>query len=277
VIEALFRGALSREGRGAAHFAAMLMFISCQARKRSNFGNVFLPSIQHEGRDEREAFSRELCQKIGVDASENILKQGRKRSGSCSLSRQAPNPLSSRPDSHPTEFRSALGTLVSKTYRVATNNNQSENNNNHNNDRNPNNSSRPRLPTPNTITKRIGYVDAYDAVLHCDYAFVSLQGNQPAIRRQWAVPHQVVSTAGAVFRAGHDDRSNARSDWCPRPSRGSNGLQLRSSRCSDPRTSSSAFTSRTVSPPEIAMLVATAQVATHGRRSESSVRFPWPA
>jgi hypothetical protein len=70
VVEALFRGALRREGEIAVHFAAMLMFVHGKAQEPFDWGQrPFFLKFHTENRAEREAVFRELCEKIGVDAS----------------------------------------------------------------------------------------------------------------------------------------------------------------------------------------------------------------
>jgi hypothetical protein len=70
VIEALFKGALKREGEAAVHFAALLLFIHGKAEtpfdddKRPFFLRFATPA---EDPRRREAF-RELCERVGADA-----------------------------------------------------------------------------------------------------------------------------------------------------------------------------------------------------------------
>lgn len=74
VIEALFRGALKREGDTACHFAAMLMFVHGKATSAFDWEQrPFFLRFNTENRKERVAAFRELCAKVGVDA-ETYLK-----------------------------------------------------------------------------------------------------------------------------------------------------------------------------------------------------------
>jgi diadenosine tetraphosphatase ApaH/serine/threonine PP2A family protein phosphatase len=70
VVEALFRGALQREGEVSVHFAAMLMFVHGKAKEPFDWEQrPFFLRFHTENRAERAAAFQELCEKIGVDAS----------------------------------------------------------------------------------------------------------------------------------------------------------------------------------------------------------------
>jgi hypothetical protein len=70
VVEALFHGALKREGEAAVHFAAMLMFVHGAADVPFDMEQrPFFLRFHTENRAEREAVFRELCERVAVDAS----------------------------------------------------------------------------------------------------------------------------------------------------------------------------------------------------------------
>jgi hypothetical protein len=70
VIDALFRGALARDGGTAVHFAAMLTYLHGRADEPFDWEQrPFFLRFHTEDRREREAVFRELCAKIGVDAT----------------------------------------------------------------------------------------------------------------------------------------------------------------------------------------------------------------
>jgi hypothetical protein len=70
VMEVLFRGALSRSGEVAVHFAAMLMFLHGKAKAAFDWEHrPFYLRFNTPNREAREAVFRELCEKIGVDAA----------------------------------------------------------------------------------------------------------------------------------------------------------------------------------------------------------------
>lgn len=76
VIEALFRGALSRPGDVAVHFAAMLCFIHGRASAPFDMAQRdFFLRFNTEIRDERESVFRVLCQKIGVDGTSYLKSE----------------------------------------------------------------------------------------------------------------------------------------------------------------------------------------------------------
>lgn len=68
VMDALFRGALRREGEVAVHFAAMLMFLHGKAAEAFDWDQrPFYLTFHTEDRTEREAAFRELCGRVGVE------------------------------------------------------------------------------------------------------------------------------------------------------------------------------------------------------------------
>ena len=70
VIEALLHGALRREGEIAVHFAAMLMYLHGKAETTFDMDQrPFFLTFNTMDRTAREAAFRELCRKIGVEAS----------------------------------------------------------------------------------------------------------------------------------------------------------------------------------------------------------------
>jgi hypothetical protein len=67
IVEALFDGALNREGEVAVHFAALLMFIHGKAKEPFDMRQrPFFLRFNTTDRAERKAVFRELCDKIGV-------------------------------------------------------------------------------------------------------------------------------------------------------------------------------------------------------------------
>lgn len=73
VVDALFRGALKRDGETAVQFAAMLMFVHGKANEPFDWGQrPFFLRFNTENHEERIAVFRELCQKLEVDASKYL-------------------------------------------------------------------------------------------------------------------------------------------------------------------------------------------------------------
>lgn len=73
VIEALFHGALRRDGGVAVHFAAMLMFLHGQAETDFDMDQrPFFLTFNTQDPTARAAAFRELCRKIGVDAQKYL-------------------------------------------------------------------------------------------------------------------------------------------------------------------------------------------------------------
>jgi hypothetical protein len=73
VVDALFRGALKRDGETAVQFAAMLMFVHGKADEPFDWDQrPFFLRFNTENHQERVAVFRELCQKIEVDASKYL-------------------------------------------------------------------------------------------------------------------------------------------------------------------------------------------------------------
>ncbi len=68
VKDAIFRGALHREGGAAVHLAALLMFLHGKAKVPFDWDHrPFFLKFHAPPGPEREALFRELCEKIGVD------------------------------------------------------------------------------------------------------------------------------------------------------------------------------------------------------------------
>ena len=68
VIDALFRGALDRDGEAAVHFAALLMFLHGKAKEPFDWDHrPFFLRFHTDDRAERRAVFRELCERVGVD------------------------------------------------------------------------------------------------------------------------------------------------------------------------------------------------------------------
>ncbi len=75
VIEALLHGALKRDGDIAVHFAAMLMFLHGRAKTAFEMEQrPFFLTFNTPDRAAREAAFRELCRKIGVEASRYLTR-----------------------------------------------------------------------------------------------------------------------------------------------------------------------------------------------------------
>lgn len=79
VIDALWRGALEREGEVAVHYAALLMFLHGKADTSFDWAQrPFFLTFHTEHRGEREAAFQELCRMVGV-AAEPYLRAQRGR------------------------------------------------------------------------------------------------------------------------------------------------------------------------------------------------------
>ena len=73
VVDALFRGALNRDGEVAVHFAALLMFIHGKAAKPFDWNHrPFFLRFHTPDRAEREIVFRELCETVGVDPAKYL-------------------------------------------------------------------------------------------------------------------------------------------------------------------------------------------------------------
>jgi hypothetical protein len=73
VVDALFRGALNRDGEAAVHFAALLMFLHGQAKEPFDWDHrPFFLRFHTTDRAERKAVFHELCDKIGVDPAKYL-------------------------------------------------------------------------------------------------------------------------------------------------------------------------------------------------------------
>ncbi len=120
--------------------------------------------------------------------------------------------------------------------------------------------------------RQLAYVDAYDAVLNCDYAFVAYLETDSS--GEWRVRIKSSQTAGAVFEPALI-RNNARSTgaqgkpWFPW------GYSFDPSP-SDPRNIQFRFNVANGQPTEIEMRV---QLRKFDGTADAakSVKFPWPA
>jgi len=73
VVDALFQGALKRDGETAVQFAAMLLFVHGKANDPLDWEQrPFFLRFNTENREERTKVFRELCQRVNVDASEYL-------------------------------------------------------------------------------------------------------------------------------------------------------------------------------------------------------------
>ena len=73
VVDALFRGALDRDGEVAVHFAALLMFIHGQSAEPFDWNHrPFFLRFHTTDRAEREIVFRELCERVGVDPAKYL-------------------------------------------------------------------------------------------------------------------------------------------------------------------------------------------------------------
>jgi hypothetical protein len=73
VIEALFRGAMNRDGEAAVHFAALLMFIHGKATEPFDWNHrPFFLRFHTTDRAAREMVFRELCETCGVDPAKYL-------------------------------------------------------------------------------------------------------------------------------------------------------------------------------------------------------------
>lgn len=119
----------------------------------------------------------------------------------------------------------------------------------------------------------LGYVDAYDAVLNCDYAFVAYKEASRS-STEWRVRIRSSQTAGAVFEPDMMT-SNARSAGA----QGKPWFQWGYSfdpTAGDPRNIQFRVHVKDGKPAEIEMFVQLRK-ADHTAGEAKSVRFPWPA
>ena len=73
VVDALFRGALNRDGEVAVHFAALLMFIHGKATELFDWNHrPFFLRFHTTDRAAREAVFRELCETVSVDPAKYL-------------------------------------------------------------------------------------------------------------------------------------------------------------------------------------------------------------
>jgi hypothetical protein len=72
VIDALFRGALKRDGEAAVHFAALLFFLHGKAEEPFDWNHrPFFLRFHSTGKERTEVF-RELCKTVGVDPTKYL-------------------------------------------------------------------------------------------------------------------------------------------------------------------------------------------------------------
>ena len=70
VVDALFRGALERDGVAAVHFAALLLYVHGAAESAFDWSHrPFFLRFATPDRGARETAFRELCARVGADAS----------------------------------------------------------------------------------------------------------------------------------------------------------------------------------------------------------------
>ena len=73
VVDALFRGALSRDGDIAVHFAALLLFIHGKATEPFDWNHrPFFLRFHTTDRAQRETVFRELCESVAVDPAKYL-------------------------------------------------------------------------------------------------------------------------------------------------------------------------------------------------------------
>jgi hypothetical protein len=73
VVDALFRGALKRDGEAAVNIAGLLLFVYGKADEPFDWAQrPFFLRFHTENQDERRAVFVELCEKVGVEASEYL-------------------------------------------------------------------------------------------------------------------------------------------------------------------------------------------------------------
>ena len=118
----------------------------------------------------------------------------------------------------------------------------------------------------------LGYVDAYDALLNCDYAFVAYKETDSS--GDWRVRIRSSQTAGAVF-----ERAAIRSKARETSAQGKSWFQWGYSfdpSASDPRNIQFRVHVANGQPTEVEMLVQLRQFG--GSAGEAkSVRFAWPS
>lgn len=123
------------------------------------------------------------------------------------------------------------------------------------------------------IYESLGYIDAYDAVLNCDYAFVAYKEASRG-SGEWRVRIRSSQTAGAVFEPDMM-ASNARSTGA----QGKPWFQWGYSfdpTAGDPRNIQFRVHVKDGKPAEIEMFVQLRK-ADHSAGEAKSVKFPWPA
>lgn len=139
------------------------------------------------------------------------------------------------------------------------------------------NPTNPLLETPANVPGRaqyqhLAYVDAYDAVLNCDYAFVAYKETDS--NGEWRVRIKSSQTAGAVFEPAMM-KSNARSAGAQGKPWFQWGYSFDPS-ANDPRTIQFRVHVKDGQPSEIEMFVQLRK-ADGSADAAKSVKFPWPA
>lgn len=140
------------------------------------------------------------------------------------------------------------------------------------------NSSTPQLieapaSDTNSVYETLAYVDAYDAVLNCDYAFVAYQETSRS-SGEWRVRIRSSQTAGAVFEPAMI-KQNARAAGAQGKPWFQWGYSFDPS-AGDPRNIQFRVHVQDGQPAEIEMLVQLRKFD-HTADVAKSVRFAWPA
>jgi hypothetical protein len=130
------------------------------------------------------------------------------------------------------------------------------------------------LPASDASIKyeQLGYVDAYDAVLNCDYAFLAYKETDSA--NQWRVRIRSSATAGAVFEPAMMKSKSREANAHGKP-----WFQWGYSfdpSAGDPRNIQFRVHHRDGQTSEVEMYICLRK-ADGSAGQEKTVRFPWPA
>jgi len=130
------------------------------------------------------------------------------------------------------------------------------------------------LPASDASCKyeQLGYVDAYDAVLNCDYAFLAYKETDSA--NQWRVRIRSSATAGAVFEPAMMKSKSREANAHGRP-----WFQWGYSfdpSAGDPRNIQFRVHHRDGQTSEVEMYICLRK-ADGSAGQEKTVRFPWPS